>query len=49
MAASGTKGKMNYEAKRDRWNNYDSSAFKFVVDEWNQMNEEAKKKKNEEL
>jgi Pre-mRNA splicing Prp18-interacting factor len=33
------KGKMNYEAKRDRWNGYDPQAFKQVIEEWNEVNE----------
>lgn len=37
--------KIAYEAKRDRWNGYDSNAFKQVVDEWNIVNEEGLKKK----
>ena len=38
-------GKLKYEAKRDRWNGYDPNAFKVVVDEWNEVTEEHKKRK----
>ena len=34
------KAKLNYEAKRDRWNGYDPNAFRHVIDEWNSLNEE---------
>lgn len=43
------KAKLNYEAKRDRWNGYDPNAFRHVIDEWNSLNEEQKLRKAEEL
>jgi pre-mRNA-processing factor SLU7 len=45
IEAAANKAKIAYEAKRDRWNGYDSNAFKQVVDEWNLVNEEGQKKK----
>lgn len=40
---------LTYESKRDRWNGYDPSSYKFVVDEWEHMNEEQQKKKAQEM
>lgn len=31
---------LGYEGKRDRWNGYDSNAYKLVTDEWEELNEE---------
>ena len=43
------ESKLNFEAKRDRWNGYDPNAFKHVVEEWNQINEEQRKRKELEI
>jgi pre-mRNA-processing factor SLU7 len=43
------QNKLNYEAKRDRWNGYDPTAFQHVIEEWNQVEEEQAKRKKEEL
>lgn len=43
------ESKLNFEAKRDRWNGYDPNAFKQVVEEWNQINEEQRKRKEQEI
>jgi pre-mRNA-processing factor SLU7 len=32
---SGASNKMEYEAKRDRWNGFDPSTYKFTIEEWN--------------
>jgi pre-mRNA-processing factor SLU7 len=48
MSTNGT-GKINFEAKRDRWNGYDSNQFKDVINEWNQTQEEQRKRKEQEL
>ena len=33
---------LNYEGKRDRWNGYDPSQYKYVIDEWENLNDEQK-------
>lgn len=43
------KIELGYEAKRDRWNGYDPHSFNFIVEEWNSLNEEQKKKKAREF
>ena len=43
------EGKVSYEAKRDRWNGYDPNAFRHVIDEWNELNDEEKKRRSQEL
>ena len=43
------ESKLNFEAKRDRWNGYDPNAFRHVIDEWNQVNEEQKRRKELEI
>jgi pre-mRNA-processing factor SLU7 len=40
---------LNYEGKRDRWNGYDPNQYKVVIAEWNEVNDEMKKKKVKEL
>lgn len=39
--------KLNYEGKRDRWNGYDPNNYKLVIDEWQNLNEEQKKLKEQ--
>ena len=45
----GTNGKINFEAKRDRWNGYDNNKFTQVINEWNDINEEQKKRQQQEV
>jgi pre-mRNA-processing factor SLU7 len=49
IIAAANEGRLNYEAKRDRWNGYDANAFRHVIDEWNETNEEQKKRRDLEL
>ncbi len=41
--------KGNYDAKRDRWNGYDPAEHKRVMDEYNAMEEERKRLREEEV
>jgi pre-mRNA-processing factor SLU7 len=39
----------NYDAKRDRWNGYDPAEHKRILDEYNAMEDERKKLREEEI
>ena len=39
---------MGYAGKRDRYNGYDAAQYKLVMEEWEGLTEEQKKKKERE-
>lgn len=41
-------GQVGYAGKRDRYNGYDTAQYKLVIDEWEGLNEEQRKKKERE-
>ncbi len=40
---------MDYAGKKDAWNGYNPDSYKFVIAEWERLNEEQKKKKAKEF
>jgi len=40
---------LDYEGKRDRWNGYDPDAYKRVIEDYESLNEEAKKQRQLKL
>ena len=42
-------GNMGYEGKRDRWNGYDPSSYKFVIEEWDNLHDVQKQRKAQQV
>lgn len=41
--------KLNYEGKRDRWNGYDPDQYKAVIDEWEILENERRRRKEQAI